>query len=101
MAPTPTPAPPIPMQAIPAPMYFAACGSMGRTPFGVSRKGIGLVARVNRIVEIDASEDRENIGLQATPQKLERSQRHRERKRQQRADPAGDADAAHERHEGA
>ena len=29
---TPAPAPPMPMQAIPAPMYFAAIGSMKRTP---------------------------------------------------------------------
>jgi hypothetical protein len=28
--PTPTPAPPMPIQAIPAPIYFAAVGSMSR-----------------------------------------------------------------------
>jgi hypothetical protein len=31
--PTPTPAPPMPMHAMPAPMYFAAVGSMRKLLF--------------------------------------------------------------------
>src|SRR3569623_77344 len=34
LMPTPTPAPPLPMVARPAPMYFAAIGSMGKLLFG-------------------------------------------------------------------
>jgi hypothetical protein len=35
-------------------------------------KGPGLMARMKRIVEIDASEDGEHIGLQKCHQKFER-----------------------------
>src|SRR5215813_518726 len=86
MMPTPTPAPPMPMQAIPAPMYFAATGSitcsllLGRS-----------VARVNRIVEIDAGENGEDVGLQERDQRLEREKDDDHQERQRAADPADDA----------
>src|ERR1043166_4078960 len=83
MMPTPTPAPPMPMQAMPAPMYFAATGSitcsllLGR-----------LVARVDRIVEIDAGENGEDVGLQKGDQRLQREQDDDHQERQRAADPA-------------
>src|ERR1041384_4709540 len=83
MMPTPTPAPPMPMQAMPAPMYFAATGSitcsllLGR-----------LVARVDRIVEIDAGENGEDVGLQKGDQRLQREQDDDHQERPRAADPA-------------
>src|SRR6476619_4359183 len=89
MMPTPAPAPPIPMQAMPAPMYFAATGSMSKTPLREIRTSM---ARVNRIVEIDAGEDGEHVGLQERDQELERRERDREAERQHGADPADEAE---------
>src|ERR1700738_1189903 len=91
MMPTPAPAPPMPMQAIPAPMYFAAIGSMKRTPFRGLVTGAGSVARMDSIVDVDAGEDSEDVGLQECDQKLKRGQRDSEAERQHRAGPADDA----------
>src|SRR5262245_47586698 len=100
MVPTPTPAPPMPMQAIPAPMYFAAIGSMRKAPFrGVEDPA--LMAGVNRIVEIDASEDGEDVGLQEGHEQLERGQRDRQAERQHGAEPAQEAEAAEHHDEAA
>src|SRR5215469_14650847 len=91
MMPTPAPAPPIPMQAMPAPMYFAATGSMSKTPLRERRT---LMARVDGIVEIDAGEDGEHVGLQERDQEFECGERDREPERQHRAGPADEAERA-------
>src|ERR1700679_3558674 len=91
MMPTPTPAPPIQMQAMPAPIYFAAPGPMENS---FSRLESGpSVARVNRIVEIDASENGENVGLQESHQKLKRRQKHDHNERQRCTEPAKHSEA--------
>src|SRR3954469_6216302 len=90
IAPTPTPAPPMPMQAMPAPMYFAATGSMWKLLFEVV---FGSVARVDRIVEIDAGEDGEHVGLQEGDQQLERGERDHHAERQHATDCTEDAEA--------
>src|SRR5262249_48749038 len=97
MVPTPTPAPPMPMQAMPAPIIFAAVGSMRKLLFGFGGSGFS-VARVNRIVEIDAGENSEHVGLQECDQELERGQRHGHAERQDRARPAEIAKAAEHHH---
>src|SRR6476620_4029459 len=91
MMPTPTPAPPMPMQAMPAPMYFAATGSITNS-FEFS--GRALVARVNRIVKVDASEDGEDVGLQKGDQRLQRRKRDDHCEGQYAADPADRAEAS-------
>src|SRR5438270_7918830 len=70
ITPTPTPAPPMPMQAMPAPMNFAAAGSMMRSPFAMRERPGCSMARVKRVVEIDAGEDGEDIGLEHGDQKF-------------------------------
>src|SRR3954452_9340666 len=93
IAPTPTPAPPMPMQAMPAPMYFAATGSMWKLLFEV---GSGSVSRVNRIVEIDASENGENVGLQERDQQLECGECDHHAEGQHATDCTNDAEARSE-----
>src|SRR6516164_8788281 len=94
MMPTPAPAPPKPMQARPAPMYFAAIGSMKRTPSRGVVEWAGSVARMDSIVEIDAGENGEDVGLQERNQKLECGQGHRQPERQDSADRAENAQGA-------
>src|SRR3954463_9799029 len=96
MMPTPAPAPPMPMQAMPAPMYFAATGSMRELLFEVGRL-VGSVTRMNGVVEIDAGEDCEHIGLKEGDQQFERGQRHHQRQRQGRAEHAENAETAEQR----
>src|SRR6266436_9930540 len=91
MMPTPAPAPPMPMHAIPAPMYFAAIGSMKRTPLRGLVRRAGSVARMDSIVDIDAGENGEDVGLQERDQELKRGQRDRQSERQYGAGPAGNA----------
>src|ERR1700730_10022157 len=94
MMPTPAPAPPMPMQAIPAPMYFAAIGSMKRTPsWGLVRRA-GSVARMDSIVEVDAGEDGEDVGLEERDQQLKRGQRDGQPERQYGAGPAENSQGA-------
>src|SRR6185437_13246774 len=89
MMPTPTPAPPMPMQAIPAPIYFAATGSITNSfLFSIGPS----VARVNGIVEIDASQDGEDVGLQECDQCLQRKKNDDHQERQHAADPADNAE---------
>src|SRR6266567_3463663 len=88
MVPTPTPAPPMPMQAMPAPMYFAAIGSMTRAPLVDPWMDEPLVAGMQRIVEVDAGENGEDVGLQHRDQQLQRGERDGERERQDRAERA-------------
>src|SRR5215831_6011598 len=93
MMPTPTPAPPMPMQAMPAPIYFAATGSITNSfcfPFEPS------MARVNRIVEIDASENGEDVGLQERHQHLQRKENDDHQEWQGAPDPSDDAEAGAE-----
>src|SRR5260363_366460 len=99
MMPMPAPAPPMPMQAMPAPMYFAATGSMKRTPLRGLVERAGSVARMDSIVEIDAGEDREDVGLKERNHQLEAGQGDREAERQQRADLADEAERAEHGHE--
>src|SRR3954462_14925128 len=80
----------MPMQAMPAPMYFAATGSMWKLLFEV---GSGSVARVDRIVEIDAGEDGEHVSLQERDQQLERGERDHHAERQHATDCTQDAEA--------
>src|SRR5450759_1905393 len=93
MMPTPTPAPPMPIQAMPAPMYFAATGSITDS-FWFYSSGRALVARVNRIVEIDAGEDGEHVSLQECHQRLERGENDDHGERKYPAHPADGAQAA-------
>src|ERR1700709_2829232 len=92
MMPTPTPAPPMPMHAMPAPISFAAAGSIVSSL--EKNTGVGgnspdcLVSGMNGVVEVDAGEDREHIGLQERDQKLERGQCYGEPQRQHAPDPA-------------
>src|ERR1700676_633907 len=101
MTPTPTPAPPMPMHAMPAPISFAAAGSISKLLEKDRCEGgnspDGLVSRMNGVVEVDAGEDREHIGLQERDQQFERGQRNRECQRQHAAGPAEGAerDAEH------
>src|SRR5882724_6854690 len=93
MMPTPTPAPPMPMHAMPAPMSFAADASIFLSSLR-DRQSVGgnspdrLMSRMNDVVEVDAAEDREHVGLQERDQQFERGQRHRQRQRRHAADPA-------------
>ncbi len=57
------------------------------------------MARVDRIVEIDASEDGEDVGLQERHQQLQGGQRHGEAEGENRAEPAHDTEGAEHRHE--
>src|SRR6185295_1119617 len=102
MMPTPTPAPPMPMHAMPAPISFAADASM----FSSLERWIWieggnspdrLVSRMNGVVEVDAGQDREHIGLQECDQQFERGQRDGKRQRRDAAEPADGAerDAEH------
>src|SRR5579883_971967 len=90
MTPTPTPAPPMPKQARPAPMYFAAVGSM-RNSF--SRLKRPSVAGMNCIVEIDAGENGEDVGLQERHQELERGEQDHHDEGQRRAEYTENAGA--------
>src|SRR5215470_13398801 len=102
MTPTPTPAPPMPMHAMPAPMSFAAAGSIFSSLRRKMRSEGGnspdrSVSRMNGVVEIDAGQDRKHIGLQKRDQQFERGQRDGQCERQHAADPADGAerDAEH------
>src|SRR5260221_14546229 len=99
MMPTPAPAPPMPMHAIPAPMYFAAIGSMKRTPLRGLVRRAGSVARMDSIVDVDAGEDGEDVGLQERDQQFERGQRDHHAERQHGTEVTGNAKARQQRNE--
>src|SRR5689334_22409049 len=86
MLPMPMPAPTSAMQARPAPIILAEARSMGR-PFSV--RGGDLV-EVDRVVEVDAGEDREDVGLQHRDENLEEHERRREGQRQDAEDAEAD-----------
>src|SRR6266700_2597371 len=98
MVPTPTPAPPMPIQAMPAPMSFAAAGSM-EISFSSLSDDRASVPGVDCIVEIDAGEDGEHIGLQEGHQQFQRHESNRHAERQDRADPTEKAERAQHGHE--
>src|SRR6185295_169173 len=93
MMPTPTPAPPMPMQAMPAPIYFAATGSIVNSFWVFVRAS---VPGVNRIVEIDAGEDGEDVGLQECDQRLQGKENDDHQEREYAANPADDSKAGAE-----
>src|ERR671935_1216841 len=104
MMPTPTPAPPMPMHAMPAPISFAAAASMFSSLERKKDEGGNspdrLVSRMNGVVEVDAGEDREHVGLQERDQDFEGVDRDRQRQRRNPADPADGAERdAQQRHE--
>src|SRR5262249_27881185 len=95
MVPTPTPAPPMPIHAMPAPIYLAANGSMMKLLFGVvGEKRTSVAARVKSIVEVDASEDSKHVSLQKCDQQLERAPCYCQGQGKGRADPTGDSKPA-------
>jgi len=67
---------------------------------GVGEKRPSVAAWVKGIIEIDAGEDGEHVGLQKRDQQLERSQRHRQGQGQGRADPTDDSKPAQHGDEG-
>src|SRR3954465_14465133 len=101
MMPTPTPAPPMPMHAMPAPISFAAAGSifssLRERKVRVENSPDRLVSRMNGVVEVDAGQHRKHIGLQECDQEFERGQRNGERQGRDAADPAerAERDAEH------
>src|ERR1700722_6091487 len=98
MVPTPTPAPPMPIQAMPAPMSFAAAGSMESLLSSPSGDRASMPG-VNRIVEIDAGENGEDVGLQEGHQQFKCRERDRHAERQDRSDPTEDPERAQHGHE--
>src|SRR5476651_565984 len=94
MLPMPTPTPARAMVARPAPMSLAAEASMEisfRVSSRVEEKAPPSVTQVDGVVEIQAGQDREDIGLQESNQELEAGEGHDEGKRR----PAG-VDAEHD-----
>src|SRR5262245_23127989 len=57
------------------------------------------VARVDRLTEIDASEDGEDVGLQESDQQFQRREGNREAERHDGAEPTEKAECAQHRHE--
>src|SRR5260221_9858527 len=91
MWPRPMPAQPMPMQAMPAPIACAAAiveaGSIiVRLLLYRLKCGPALVTGMDGVVEIEAGEDGEDIGLQRRDQELQSSQRDRREKWQERAE---------------
>src|SRR5471032_2923427 len=95
MLPMPTPTPARAMVARPAPMSLAAAASMELSFQGVESscgwKATPSVTHVDGVVEIEAGQDREDIGLQEGDQQLEAGEGDDEGKRR----PAG-PDAQHD-----
>src|ERR1043166_4321406 len=88
MLPMPTPTPARAIVARPAPMSLAAEASIVLSP--------SLVMQMNSVVEIEAGQDREDIGLQESDQELEPGEDHDERQRRPAADDAEHDDEAAE-----
>src|ERR1700733_1800338 len=80
--PIPMPAPTSAMQARPAPIIFAEARSISKVPW--AWKGEAKSVHVQRVAQIKAGQDREDIGLQRRDQDLERVNRDIESHRQQR-----------------
>src|SRR5665213_1619575 len=89
--PMPIPAPTSAMQAIPAPINFADAGSIMNSP-EVEGAVEGSV-KVDGVVQIEAGQDGEDIGLQHRDQDFEEDQQHvdAERDQAQQADHADEA----------
>src|SRR3990167_818226 len=87
MLPMPTPTPARAMVARPAPMSLAAEASMMIVP--------SLVMQVDGVVQIEAGQDREHVGLQERDQEFEAGEHDDEGKRRPAADdPQHDDEAA-------
>src|SRR4029077_15581254 len=86
MLPMPTPTPARAMVARPAPMSFAAAGSMGLVL--LSFDGLFSVTHVDCIIQIDTGQDGENIGLQDGDADFEAGQRDDEGERSPAAEDA-------------
>src|SRR6185369_11614572 len=80
MLPMPTPTPARAIVARPAPMSLAAEASMVLSP--------SLMMQMDGVVEIEAGQDREDIGLQESDQQLEAGEDHDESERRPAADDA-------------
>src|SRR6476620_2126339 len=83
MLPMPTPTPARAMVARPAPMSLAAEASIILSP--------SLVMQMDGVVEVEAGQNREDVGLQESDQQLEAGEGHEEGERR----PAG-PDAEHD-----
>src|SRR5262245_34637849 len=98
--PTPIAAAPVPMAARPAPMSFAAAGSMDlSSPLQVDWEGsanVGLMPRMQRIVEVHAGQHREHVGLQEGNQQLQRRQGDGHQQRQRRQGSVGTGAEQHD-----
>src|SRR5579885_1135013 len=81
----PTPTPARAMVARPAPISLAEVASMEISPSGLSEAGMSVM-QMQSVVQIDAGQDREDIGLQEGDQELEARERDDEGQRR----PAGE-----------
>src|ERR1044071_1007798 len=80
MLPMPTPTPARAMVARPAPMSFAAAASMDRVLLSFE-SWVRSVMHVDRIVQIDAGQDGEDVGLQDDDTEFEAGQCYHENER--------------------
>src|ERR1700741_207766 len=78
--PMPTPAPTRAMQARPAPIIFAEARSMCGFPFAEEKRA-GSV-QMQRVVQVEAGQDGEDIGLQRRYQQLEADEQDVDSKRE-------------------
>src|SRR5262245_31092647 len=97
MLPMPTPTPARAMVARPAPMSFAAAGSMGLVLLSFdSLLWLSSVTHVDRIVQIDAGQDGEHVGLQDGDEDFQAGQRHDKGERRPSAEDSEHDDEAAE-----
>src|SRR5262245_31135762 len=83
----------MPRQATPAPMYLPA-SMIACSMISVSSWNGMSVRGVDRVVQVHAGQDREHVGLQSRDEHFERRQSDGHGKRQDRADPAHETEAA-------
>src|SRR5690242_21760819 len=88
----PIPAPTSAIQAKPAPIIFAEARSIAISP--------EVSVKVDGVVEIETSENGENVGLQHRDQQLEEEDQHVETERQKAQNPDAGGEAAEDRKHG-
>src|SRR5262245_89775 len=88
------PAPPMPIQARPAPRYFAASGSMICAPLWDCDWVVSSVAGVKGIGQVDAGQYHKDIGLQEGDEELEGGDCNGEYERHGRAEHTKHPEAA-------
>src|SRR5258708_39024691 len=88
MLPMPTPAPTRAMQARPAPIILAEARSMV-----LSFAWLVVSVQVDGVVQVDAGQDGEDVGLQHGDQQLEQDEEDVEGERQEAEDPHGHDEA--------